>query len=83
MSEGEDGFLFITGRNSRAIIRFDLKVSLDRIEGKLRTCKYTKDVAVFSDNDKIIAYIVLYQEYQGENIGEEKIMRRFKMEEIL
>lgn len=75
----EDGFLFITGRNSRAMIRFDMKVSLDHIEGKLRKSKYLKDVAVVKGGkDRLVAFVVLYQEYRNNGIGKPEILEDIK-----
>ena len=75
----EEGFLFITGRNSRAMIRFDMKVSLDHIEGKLRKSKYLKDVAVvLCGKDRLVAFLVLYQEYKESGIGKQEILEDIK-----
>ena len=59
----DDGFLFIAGRLSRVIIRFDVKCSLDKIESKLRKSKYVKEAGVVAIKDtpydRPIAFIVL------------------------
>ncbi|MBQ6517366.1 MAG: acyl--CoA ligase [Anaerolineaceae bacterium] len=74
----DDGFLFITGRTSRIIIRFDVKVSLDKIESKIRESKYVKEVGVIAINDvpydSPLAFVTFNDEYITENILPEKIL---------
>ena len=45
----DDGFLFITGRSSRIIIRYDQKVSLDKMESKIRISRYKRGRRYFSE----------------------------------
>lgn len=71
----DDGFLYITGRNSRAMIRFDLKVSLDYVEQKMRKSHYIKDVAVISpDGNRMAAYVVLYNEFANKDVEPQMIL---------
>lgn len=74
----EDGFLFITGRASRIIIRFDQKASLDKMESKIRMSKYVKEVGVISQSnvpyDMAIAFAVLNDEYTEKDISPEMII---------
>ena len=74
----DDGFLFITGRTSRLIIRFDQKVSLDKMESKIRMSKYVKDVGVISLHHKPYdltnAFVTLNDEYSTENVSPEMII---------
>ena len=74
----DDGFLFITGRASRIIIRFDQKASLDKMESKIRMSKYVKEVGVISQKnipyDAAIAFVVLNDESAGKNITPEMIL---------
>jgi len=64
----ENGFLYITGRITRVIIKFDHKIPLDGIESKMRTHKAVKECAVVvkRDNEKesAIAFISLKPEYK-------------------
>ncbi len=64
----ENGFLYITGRITRVIIKFDHKIPLDGIESKIRTHKAVKECAVVvkRDNEKesAFAFISLKPEYQ-------------------
>lgn len=73
-----DGFLFVTGRSSRVIIRFDVKCSLDKIESKLRTSKYVKEAGVIAlkgvPYDIPVAFIVLNNEYTDANITSDMII---------
>lgn len=41
----EDGFLYITGRTTRVVIREDFKISLDEIERKIRALPFIADCA--------------------------------------
>ena len=78
----EDGYLFITGRTSRVIIRYDCKMSLDSIEKKLRQSSYIKDVGVIAPKingeDVLLAYVCLDDNCIGENIGVEDIMKQIQ-----
>lgn len=60
----EAGFLFITGRTNRVVIKSDHKVSLDVVEAKIRGISGVVDVAVvpyLSDKQEgdTVAFIVL------------------------
>ena len=59
----EDGFLFITGRMSRVVIREDHKISLDEVEQKIRDFPFVTDCAtVVSEQggsvEEFVAFIV-------------------------
>lgn len=74
----DDGFLFITGRTSRVIIRFDVKVLLQTIEDKIRMSKYIKDAGVIAVRDypydTPVAFVILKDEYIGANIVPDMII---------
>ena len=54
----EDGFIFITGRTNRVIIRADHKISLSAIEEKINTLDIVESVAVVSnEQNKVIVFI--------------------------
>ena len=58
----EDGFLFITGRTSRVLVKFDTKISLDKIEQKVRMLPFIKDCAAIASGvggsvEKLILFI--------------------------
>lgn len=64
----EEGFLFITGRESRVIIRSDFKIPLDAIEAKIKQIPFVKECAVLVSShdtsfEELEAYIVLKDEY--------------------
>ena len=46
-----EGFLHVTGRTTRVIIRTDHKVSLDYLEEKIRNMEHITDAAVISSDD--------------------------------
>lgn len=52
----EDGFLHITGRISRALIRFDFKLPLEKIEEKLGNISGIEDCAMVSLNGDSNSY---------------------------
>lgn len=74
----DDGFMYISGRTSRIIIRFDMKVSLDKIEDKIRMSKYVKEAGVISIKDSIygttIAFVVLKEEYRDVSVSLDMIV---------
>ena len=78
----EDGFLFITGRTSRIIIRFDMKVSLDKMESKIRMSKYVKEVGVVSQKgdvyDTTVAFVLLNDEYKSAGICPDTIIENIQ-----
>ena len=55
----QDGFVYITGRTTRTVIRNDYKVSLENIEDKLKSTDLVSDVAVIPTNNgkNLIAFI--------------------------
>lgn len=78
----ENGFLYITGRTSRVVIRSDLKISLDDIERKIVTLSYIVNCATIvpehgGSEEKIIAFI------QAESNNLTDIINRIKTANIL
>lgn len=60
----EDGFLFVTGRISRVLVRYDLKLTIDRIEDKIKRHPAVTECAVVAVPDEVagevpIAYIMV------------------------
>lgn len=55
----EDGFVYVTGRTTRVVIRTDHKVSLDYLEEKIRGIDGVLEAAVITptDSDSILAFI--------------------------
>ncbi len=58
----EDGFLFITGRTTRVVVRTDFKLSLDDIEAKIKTLPLVYDCATIVPKiggsiEEIVAFI--------------------------
>lgn len=74
----DDGFLFITGRTSRIIIRYDQKVSLDNMESKIRASMYIKEAGVvalsYIPYDITVAFATLSEEFTNANITPEMII---------
>lgn len=57
-----EGFLFITGRTSRVVNRFDCKISIDSVEEKIRRNKLILDCAIISVPEKskdMIAFVIV------------------------
>ena len=54
----EDGFIFITGRTNRVIIRADHKISLTAIEEKINTLDMVESVAVVSNTKNNVVVFV-------------------------
>ena len=54
----EDGFIYITGRTTRVVIRTDHKGSLEYLEEKLRKCSFIRDAAVTTSADSSITAFV-------------------------
>lgn len=54
----EDGFVFITGRTNRVIIRADHKVSLTAIEEKINTLDMVESVAVVANSPKKVVVFI-------------------------
>ncbi len=59
----EDGFLYITGRESRVVIKSDVKIPIDVIEEKIRQFPEIEDCAIVikpnSINEDLIAYVIV------------------------
>lgn len=63
----EDGFIYITGRTTRVVIKTDHKVSLDVVENKIKNIQGVVDVAVVPylnnpEDGDTIAFVVLNNE---------------------
>ena len=59
----ENGFLYITGRTTRVVIREDFKISLDEVERKIRALPFVIDCATIVSEyggsiEQIAAFIV-------------------------
>ena len=69
----EDGFVFITGRTTRVVIRADHKVSLEAIEEKLRHLTFITDVAVVAEytGKDVFAFITTSQEIDVDALKQE------------
>lgn len=75
----DEGFLFVTGRVSRVLVRFDCKISIDKIEEKIKKHQAVLDCAVIamrkSDIEEVpIAFISLndgFSSYSPDTIIEE------------
>lgn len=68
-----DGFLYITGRVSRVLVRFDFKLSIDKIEEKIKRHPAVLDCAVVairkSEIEEVpVAYIVLNESNANHSI---------------
>ena len=74
----DDGFLYITGRTSRVLIRFDHKISIDGIEQKIKSNSIVSDCAIIPIiddhiNGSSIAFIALQNDskiYNSDQIAE-------------
>lgn len=60
----EDGFLFIVGRISRVLVRYDLKLPIDKIEDKIKRHPAVMECAVVAVPDKTagevpVAYLMM------------------------
>lgn len=53
----EDGFLYITGRTTRVVIRSDHKVSLDIIEEKINQLDMISEVAIIAADERVFAFV--------------------------
>lgn len=66
----DDGFLYITGRTSRVLIRFDHKISIDGIEQKIKSNSIVADCAIIPIiedhiNGSSIAFISLKKKFEN------------------
>lgn len=64
----EDGFVYISGRTNRVVIKTDHKVSLDVVEAKIKSIPAVNDVAVVpypngKEEGDTMAFVVLADEY--------------------
>ena len=77
----ENGFIYISGRASRVIIRNDLKLSMDSIEEKLKKQPAIKNCILITrktkgSDDEHVAIIELKPEY--EDVSREEIINAIK-----
>ena len=74
----EDGFLFITGRTTRVVIRFDHKISMDVIEEKLKAIPEIEDAAIVTtgSGEEITAFVVCKHAFDPEKILEQMRSRK-------
>lgn len=80
----EDGYIFITGRFSRSMVRFDCKISLELIEEKFKKHPDIKDCVMIAleqtnEEDHIP---VLFLDTGNNNISYEKIVKDLKRKGI-
>ncbi len=77
-----DGYLFITGRTSRVVIRSDFKIPLDMVEEKLKELDFIGECALIttsydSSYEGLDLYVTLKEKYKDkldENEVKEKIL---------
>lgn len=69
----EDGFVFITGRTTRVVIRADHKVSLEAVEENLRRLSCISNVAVTAEytGKDIFAFIVASEKIDVDTLKQE------------
>lgn len=83
----DEGFLFVTGRVNRVVIKSDFKISLDYIEKKIRELPYIIDCAALAhkyggSEENIITFIKansLTKEMVTKKIVESGILSNFEM----
>lgn len=72
----ETGYVYITGRTTRVAVRFDYKLPLDDIEGKVKMNPVVRDAALIvidysGSVEKIAAFVVLTETYKNERTEEQ------------
>lgn len=80
----QDGFITITGRYSRSMVRFDCKISLELIEEKLKKHREIKDcvmIALEQENEEDNIPI-LFIDSDNKKISYEKIIKDLKKKGI-
>lgn len=63
--------MFITGRTSRVVDRFDCKISIDSVEEKIRSNIHVTDCAIISIpelNKDMIAFVSLKEDIDGNTL---------------
>jgi len=78
----ENGFLYVTGRTTRVVIRSDFKISMDEVERKIRTLPFVDDCASISSGfgrsfEQFIMFI------KSDNIVKENIQNMIRATNIL
>ena len=68
----DNGFVYVTGRASRVLIRQDLKISIEAIENKIKSHPAVKECAIVTQktngiDEDPIAYIILSDDFKGMN----------------
>ena len=69
----DKGFVYITGRASRVLIRSDFKISMDMIEGKIKSHPAVEECAIITQktngiDEEPIAYIILSDAFKNITI---------------
>ncbi len=83
----EDGFLFVTGREKRIIIRFDFKISLDEIEEKLKSLSFIDNAATIvkesgTSLEEFVAFVTPNELFEGDiskTIADKKLLSPLEM----
>lgn len=80
----DKGFVFVTGRASRVLIRSDFKLSMDAIENKIKHSPYVEECAIVTQktngvDEDPIAYVILKDEYK--NITSEELINSIQNSE--
>ena len=73
------GYVYIKGRTTRVVIRFDYKLPLDDIEEKVKSNTFVHDAALIITDcsgsfEKITAFVVLTDAYKGQ-VTQEQILQ--------
>lgn len=68
----EDGFLYILGRISRVLVRFDMKIFIDQIEEKIKSHSDVQDCAVVARKkdalgEEPVLFVSLKEECKSQN----------------
>ncbi len=83
----EDGYLFVTGREKRIIIRFDFKISLDAVEEKLKSLPFIDNAATIvkesgTSLEEFVAFVIPNELFEGDlkqKIVDTKIVSSLEM----
>ena len=73
----DKGFIFITGRTTRVLIRSDFKLSMDMIESKIKHSPFVEECAIITQktngiDEDPIAYVILKDEFK--NVSKEELI---------
>lgn len=80
----DKGFVYVSGRASRVLIRSDFKISMDAIENKIKHSPYVEECAIVTQktngvDEDPIAYVILKDEYK--NITSEELINSIQNSE--